>query len=98
MKKRKKGDLKQEVFDLYDDYAHNKIQRRDFVKKLLGRIVCLYFLQKKGWLGASSINYTDGDKNFISNFFKEAKQLLGLGKCQSNDFDAQIADATITSV
>lgn len=47
---------------------------RDFVKKLLGRIVFLYFLQKKGWLGASSINYTDGDKNFISNFFKEAKQ------------------------
>ena len=47
---------------------------RDFVKKLLGRIVFLYFLQKKGWLGASSTNYTDGDKNFISNFFKEAKQ------------------------
>lgn len=34
MKKLKKDDLKQEVFDLYDDYAHNKIQRRDFVKKL----------------------------------------------------------------
>jgi hypothetical protein len=30
--------------------------------------------------------------------FKEAKQLLGLGKCQSNDFDAQIADATITMI
>ena len=30
--------------------------------------------------------------------FKETKQLLGLGKCQSNDFDAQIADATITMV
>ncbi|HSH19223.1 MAG TPA: transposase [Draconibacterium sp.] len=34
----------------------------------------------------------------IEVFFKEAKQLLGLGKCQSNDFDAQIADATITLV
>lgn len=34
----------------------------------------------------------------IEVFFKEAKQLLGLGKCQSNDFDAQIADATITMV
>jgi len=30
--------------------------------------------------------------------FKEAKQLLGLGKCQSNDFDAQIADTTITMI
>jgi predicted nucleic acid-binding Zn finger protein len=32
----------------------------------------------------------------IEVLFKESKQLLGLGKCQSNDFDAQIADATIT--
>jgi hypothetical protein len=31
----------------------------------------------------------------IEVFFKEAKQLLGLGKCQSNDFDAQIADTTL---
>ncbi len=31
-------------------------------------------------------------------FFKEAKQLLGLSKCQSKDFDAQIADATITMI
>ena len=31
----------------------------------------------------------------IEVFFKEAKQLLGLGKCQSKDFDAQIADTTI---
>jgi hypothetical protein len=34
----------------------------------------------------------------IEVFFKESKQLLGLGKCQSNDFDAQIADSTITMV
>lgn len=34
----------------------------------------------------------------IEVFFKEAKQLLGLGKCQSNDFNAQIADTTITLV
>ena len=31
----------------------------------------------------------------IEVFFKEAKQLLGLGKCQSSDFDGQIAAATI---
>jgi carboxymethylenebutenolidase len=30
----KKEDIKQEVFDLYDDYAHNRIERRDFVQKL----------------------------------------------------------------
>jgi hypothetical protein len=27
-------DISQEVFDLYDDYAHNKIDRRRFVEKL----------------------------------------------------------------
>lgn len=34
MKKIDKKDISQDVFDLYDQYAHNKIQRRDFVKKL----------------------------------------------------------------
>ena len=30
----KKEDVSQEVFDLYDDYVHNKIGRRQFVEKL----------------------------------------------------------------
>jgi carboxymethylenebutenolidase len=30
----KKEDIRQEVFDLYDDYAHSRINRRDFVEKL----------------------------------------------------------------
>jgi carboxymethylenebutenolidase len=30
----KKEDIKQEVFDLYDDYAHNRLSRRDFMDKL----------------------------------------------------------------
>src|SRR4028118_1364465 len=30
----KKENIKQEVFDLYDDYAHNRIDRRDFMQKL----------------------------------------------------------------
>ena len=34
MKKLKKEDISQEVFDLYDDYAHNKIERRQFIEKL----------------------------------------------------------------
>jgi len=29
-----KEDVKQEVFDLYDDYAHNRLDRRAFVQKL----------------------------------------------------------------
>jgi len=34
----------------------------------------------------------------IEVFFKESKQLLGLGRCQANDFDGQIADITITMI
>ncbi|AMR30871.1 dienelactone hydrolase [Mucilaginibacter sp. PAMC 26640] len=30
----KKEDIKQEVFDLYDDYAHDRLDRRAFVEKL----------------------------------------------------------------
>ncbi|WP_020599772.1 dienelactone hydrolase family protein [Spirosoma panaciterrae] len=30
----RKEDIQQEVFDLYDDYAHSRIDRRDFVQKL----------------------------------------------------------------
>ena len=35
---------------------------RDYIKKMMGRIVFLQFLQKKGWLG-------DGDKNYVQNLF-----------------------------
>lgn len=41
---------------------------RDFNKKLLGRIVFLYFIQKKGWLGVP-VNGKWGEGNF--NFMKE---------------------------
>lgn len=34
MKKIRKEDIKQEVFDLYDDYAHNRVGRREFMQKL----------------------------------------------------------------
>jgi len=75
-----------------------------------GQKVVLYFTRrgKKGnW---KTIISTDLKLNFnetievyqirwsIEVFFKESKQMLGLGKSQSNDFDAQIADTTIVMV
>lgn len=52
-------------------FSGNKVKARDFCKKLLGQIVFLYFLQKKGWMGSPTGNYksADGDKNFMQNFF-----------------------------
>ncbi|MCF3569731.1 Eco57I restriction-modification methylase domain-containing protein [Planktothrix agardhii 1806] len=44
---------------------------RDFNKKLLGRIVFLYFIQKKGWLGVpKNETWGKGDHNFLTNQFK----------------------------
>jgi type I restriction-modification system DNA methylase subunit len=44
---------------------------RDFVKRLLGRIVFLHFLQKKGWMGCptGSDAWTGGEPDFLSNYF-----------------------------
>ena len=40
---------------------------RDYVKKLLGRLVFLQFLQKKGWMGvpASNTKWEGGDKEYL---------------------------------
>lgn len=44
---------------------------RDFVKKMLGRIVFLQFLQKKGWLDVpKDKHYGEGNKNFLTEFFQ----------------------------
>ena len=45
---------------------------RDYVKKLLGRLVFLQFLQKKGWMGvpASRTDWKGGDKNYLSHLIE----------------------------
>lgn len=44
-------------------------QNRDYVKKLLGRLVFLQFLQKKGWMGvpASRDDWEGGNKNYLND-------------------------------
>lgn len=48
----------------------NEKDARDFCKKLMGRVVFLYFLQKKRWLGASSTEYADGYADFVNRLFR----------------------------
>lgn len=46
---------------------------RDYVKKLLGRIVFLHFIQKKGWLGVEpGKEWGEGDMDFMMNLFEKA--------------------------
>lgn len=46
---------------------------RDFVKKLLGRIVFLQFLEKKGWMGcdANIQDWTGGNPRFMYQLFED---------------------------
>ena len=48
---------------------------RDYVKKLLGRLVFLQFLQKKGWMGvpASHSDWNGGDKNYLCHLIEHYK-------------------------
>jgi Alw26I/Eco31I/Esp3I family type II restriction m6 adenine DNA methyltransferase len=50
------------------------IDNTRFTKKLLGQIVFLYFLQKKGWLGvAQNARWGTGDKRFVQRLFEHAQ-------------------------
>ena len=47
---------------------------RDYVKKLMGRLVFLQFLQKKGWLGVpANAAWGEGDTEFIQNIFAQCE-------------------------
>jgi len=57
MTKLTKEDISQEVFDLYDDYAHNKIDRRVFIEKL--SIFAVGTLTLPSLLSFMTPNYVD---------------------------------------
>jgi len=49
-----------------DEFKAKGVNTVDFAKKLLGQIVFLYFVQKKGWLGvAKGGKWGDGPRNFM---------------------------------
>jgi hypothetical protein len=51
------------------------IDNARFTKKLLGQIVFLYFLQKKGWLGvAQNARWGKGKKRFVQDLFDQAQK------------------------
>ena len=65
---------------------------RDFAKKLLGRLIFLAFLQRKGWLHIAvdskcneidKSNWTSGDKDFLRTYFTLAETSQGLAKFHS---------------
>ena len=66
---------------LQDQFCGDEKRVRDYVKKLLGRIVFLHYLQRKGWLGVPSDKaWGDGDRSFIQNLYEYATE------AQQSDF------------
>lgn len=55
-------------------FNNNEKDVRDFCKKLLGRIVFLYFIQKKGWLGVPLHDkWGNGKPDFISRLLANCR-------------------------
>jgi len=56
------------------EFENAGINNARFTKKLLGQIVFLYFLQKKGWLGvAQNARWGTGKKRFVQELFEQAQ-------------------------
>lgn len=59
--------------NIKNDFINKNVNTADFSKKLLGQIVFLYFLQKKGWFGVPMTkSWGDGDKKFLRTLFIQA--------------------------
>ena len=78
---KKDGGWKEKVFhephpQMYADFGRDDKRVRDYIKKMLGRIVFLHYLQKKGWLGVEPGNdWNSGNKDFMYDlFFKSSEE------------------------
>lgn len=64
-----------EIFKIDPQVATDAAKKpiRDFAKRLLGRLVFIHFLQKKGWMGCpiNSEKISNGDPDFVANIFRQ---------------------------
>jgi len=56
------------------DFERKGINTVDLAKKLLGQIIFLYYLQKKGWFGVpKELKWGDGSKTFLRELFTKSQ-------------------------
>lgn len=66
------------------EFTLKSITEANFCKKLLGQLIFLYFIQKKGWLGVPvGKKWGEGDKQFLRHTFERA---VNEGKNFFNDY------------
>ena len=64
------GEPCREIMQEFAQFPDAEKAVRDYVKKLMGRLVFIQFLQKKGWMGCSAGEaWNDGDREFVQNLF-----------------------------
>lgn len=67
---RQEGKPNEYIMQQFAKFDNQEKAIRDYVKKLMGRLVFLQFLQKKGWLGVPAGKpWGTGDREFIQNLF-----------------------------
>lgn len=65
--------------EIAGDFDGRGITHDDFAKKLLGQIVFLYFLQKKGWFGVDRGRpWGSGRKDFLRHIFERRGDYSGI--------------------
>ena len=71
---RQEGKPNEYIMQQFAKFDNQEKAIRDYVKKLMGRLVFLQFLQKKGWLGVpAGAEWGAGDAEFIQNLFAECE-------------------------
>ena len=69
---RQEGKPNEYIMQEFAKFDNQEKAIRDYVKKLMGRLVFLQFLQKKGWLGVPvGEPWGTGDREFIQNLFAQ---------------------------
>lgn len=72
---RQEGEPNAFIMQQFAKFPNPEKAVRDYVKKLMGRLVFLQFLQKKGWLGVPvNASWGEGDSEFIQNLFAECEE------------------------
>ena len=69
------NEVKEDKPEVKEEFDKRNIKSSDFAKKLMGQLVFVYFLQKKGWLGVEKdADWGTGPKNFLRKIFEESRK------------------------
>lgn len=58
---------------ILEEFNHDEKRIRDYIKKMMGRLTFLYFLQRKGWL--------NNDYDYLNNLYKKSEQKADFLDC-----------------